>query len=36
MQHFDMLVINRIFITGISFLFVLLSVWIYQVKEEEA
>lgn len=32
MQHFDMLVINRIFITGISFLFVLLSVWIYQVK----
>jgi len=32
MQHFDMLVINRIFIAGISFLFVLLSVWIYQVK----
>lgn len=32
MQHFDLLVMNRIFITGISFLFVLLSVWIYQVK----
>lgn len=32
MQHFDMLVINRIIITGISLLLVLLSVWIYQVK----
>jgi len=32
MQHFNMLVINRIFITGAAFLFVLLSVWIYQIK----
>jgi len=32
MQQFHMLVINRILITGIAFLFVLLSVWIYQVK----
>lgn len=32
MEHFDLLVMNRIFIMGISFLFVLLSVWIYQVK----
>ena len=32
MQHFDMLVINRIIITCISFLFVFFSIWIYQAK----
>lgn len=31
-QHLDMLIINRIFITGISLLLVLLSIWIYHVK----
>lgn len=32
MQHFDQLVMNRIWITGVSFLLVLLSVWVYEVK----
>ena len=32
MQQFNMLVINRIFMTGIALLFVLLAVWMYQVK----
>jgi hypothetical protein len=32
MQNFDMLVINRVIITAISFLFVFFSIWIYQVK----
>ena len=32
MQNFAMLVMNRIFITGISILFVFLSIWVYQVK----
>lgn len=32
MQHFELLVANRIFITGIGFLLVFLSAWIYQVK----
>lgn len=32
MQHFDLFIMNRILITGISFLVVLLSVWIYEVK----
>jgi len=34
MQHFDLLVMNRIFITSISFLLVLFSVWIYEVKRK--
>ncbi len=32
MQHLDLLVMNRILITGISFLVVLFSVWIYELK----
>lgn len=32
MQHLDLLVVNRMWITGISFLLVLFSVWIYEVK----
>ena len=34
MQQFDMLVLNRLVITGIAILFVLLSVWIYQIKRK--
>lgn len=34
MQGFDMLVINRLCITGAAILLVLLSVWIYQVKRK--
>lgn len=34
MQHFDLLVMNRVLITGFSFLVVLLSVWIYEVKRK--
>lgn len=32
MQHFNLFIMNRILITGISFLVVLLSVWIYEMK----
>lgn len=32
MQHFHMLITNRLLITGIALLLVLLSTWIYQVK----
>lgn len=34
MQEFDMLVANRLFITGLAVLFVLFSVWIYQIKRK--
>ena len=34
MQQFHRLVINRLFITAIAFLFVLLSVWIYQIRRK--
>ena len=34
MQQFDMLVANRLVITGTAILFALLSVWIYQIKRK--